>query len=119
MIHPGHIKSLQASKKMGDILVVIVNNDEQVKIKGSLAFMPEKERLEIIKAIGYSQKLFNKANENVRWYHIWWLAVIVGILLNFIFPHIVFKIVLFLIAFFPFMPWARKILKKLGVKNID
>jgi cytidyltransferase-like protein len=50
-IHVGHINLFREAKKLGDILVVIVNNDEQVKIKGSTPFMPEQERVEIIKAI--------------------------------------------------------------------
>jgi len=57
-IHIGHINYLKGSKEAGDILVVIVNNDEQVKIKGSVAFMPEKERMEIIKAIKYVDEVF-------------------------------------------------------------
>jgi len=35
-------------------LVVIVNNDQQVKIKGSIPFMPEQERIEIIKVLRYA-----------------------------------------------------------------
>lgn len=33
---------------------MIVNNDDQVKIKGSVPFMPEQERIEIIKALRYA-----------------------------------------------------------------
>ena len=47
-IHIGHINLFNEAKKFGDFLVVIVNNDRQVKIKGSVPFMPEKERLAII-----------------------------------------------------------------------
>ena len=50
-LHIGHINLFREAKKLGDILVVIVNNDEQVKIKGSIPFMPEQERIEIMKAI--------------------------------------------------------------------
>lgn len=56
--HIGHINLLQEAKKLGDFLVVIVNNDKQVKLKGSCAFMPEKERLEIIKSIRYVDEVF-------------------------------------------------------------
>jgi hypothetical protein len=31
-----------------------VNNDEQVKVKGSVPFMPESERVEIIKSLRYA-----------------------------------------------------------------
>ena len=53
-LHIGHINLIREAKKIGDFLVVIVNNDEQVKIKGSTPFMPEQERIEIIKALRYA-----------------------------------------------------------------
>jgi len=53
-LHIGHINLIKEAKKFGDFLVVIVNNDEQVKIKGSVPFMPEQERIEIIKALRYA-----------------------------------------------------------------
>ncbi len=46
--HIGHIKYLRAAKSLGTRLVVIVNNDVQVKLKGSKLFMDEKERVEIV-----------------------------------------------------------------------
>src|SRR3989344_3507116 len=56
--HIGHAHYIEDSKKLGDFLVVIVNNDEQVKIKGSAPFMSEDERVEIIKAIKYVDEVF-------------------------------------------------------------
>lgn len=53
-IHIGHINLIREAKKLGDFLVVIVNNDEQVKLKGSVPFMSEQERVEIIKALRYA-----------------------------------------------------------------
>jgi len=53
-LHIGHVNLIRESKKLGDFLVVIVNNDEQVKIKGSVPFMPEQERIEIIRALRYT-----------------------------------------------------------------
>jgi len=47
-VHVGHLNLIRDSKKIGDFLVVIVNNDNQVKTKGSVPFMAEKERLSII-----------------------------------------------------------------------
>lgn len=52
--HIGHINLIRKAKELGDFLVVIVNNDEQVKIKGSFPFMPELERIEIVKALRYA-----------------------------------------------------------------
>jgi len=57
-IHVGHLKLLEESKKLGDHLVVIVNNDLQVKLKGSVPFMPEKDRAEIISAIKWVDEVF-------------------------------------------------------------
>lgn len=56
-LHIGHIRLLKEAKALGDYLVVIVNNDEQVKLKGSKPFMNEKERIEIVKAIKYVDKV--------------------------------------------------------------
>lgn len=53
-LHIGHINLIREAKKLGDVLVVIVNNDEQVKLKGSMPFMKEEERIEIIKALRYA-----------------------------------------------------------------
>ena len=50
-IHAGHINLLKDARALGDFLVVIVNNDHQVKMKGSAQFMSEGERLEIIKSV--------------------------------------------------------------------
>lgn len=50
-IHTGHLNLLKHAKMLGDKLVVIVNNDEQVKIKGSKPFMSQDERLEIVKSV--------------------------------------------------------------------
>jgi D-beta-D-heptose 7-phosphate kinase/D-beta-D-heptose 1-phosphate adenosyltransferase len=51
--HKGHLKLLEEASKLGDWLVVIVNNDEQVKLKGSKVFMDEEERCDIMRTIRY------------------------------------------------------------------
>ncbi len=50
-IHIGHVRMFQEAKALGDKLVVIVNNDNWLKKKKGFAFMPEKERKEIIEFI--------------------------------------------------------------------
>lgn len=50
-LHRGHIRLFKAAKKLGEYLIVIVNNDEQVKLKGRKPFFNEKERMEIISAL--------------------------------------------------------------------
>jgi len=50
-IHIGHIRYMQEAKKLGNKLVVVINNDNWLRLKKGSAFMPEKERKEIIEAI--------------------------------------------------------------------
>ena len=50
-IHTGHLDYIKAASKLGDKLVVIVNNDEQVKLKGSVPFMDVYDRVRIVNAI--------------------------------------------------------------------
>lgn len=57
-IHIGHINLLSEAKKLGDYLIVVVNNDEQVKLKGSCPFMPESERFKIVKSIRFVDEVF-------------------------------------------------------------
>ena len=47
-IHRGHLEYINAAKDECDFLVVIVNNDLQVELKGSKEFMDEEHRLEIV-----------------------------------------------------------------------
>jgi len=61
LLHRGiltlHIELMERAKKLGDILIVIVNNDKQVKIKGSIPFMEERERIKIINGLKYPDKV--------------------------------------------------------------
>ena len=52
-IHVGHLEYLKMAKSLGDILVVIVNNNQQCVLKKGKFFMDENDRLEIVKAIKY------------------------------------------------------------------
>jgi D-beta-D-heptose 7-phosphate kinase/D-beta-D-heptose 1-phosphate adenosyltransferase len=49
--HVGHLEMIQKAKKLGTKLVVIVNNDKQVALKGRVQFMPEQDRLKIVGAL--------------------------------------------------------------------
>lgn len=57
-LHVGHLDMIHKAKKLGDKLVAIVNNDYQVALKGSVPFMLEKDRLEIVKALREVDKVF-------------------------------------------------------------
>lgn len=50
-IHIGHLDYIKQAKQLGDYLIVIVNNDHQATLKKGSSFMPEKERVELLKAI--------------------------------------------------------------------
>lgn len=50
-IHIGHIRLIQEAKKLGDKLVVILNNDNWLKNKKTQIFMHQNERKEILEAI--------------------------------------------------------------------
>jgi len=50
-LHIGHIRLFEEAKKLGDKLVVILNNDNWLMQKKGYVFMPEEERVEIIKAL--------------------------------------------------------------------
>ena len=47
-VHVGHLEYFKNAKKLGDKLIVIVNNDHQSKLKKGKFFMPENERCKII-----------------------------------------------------------------------
>lgn len=49
-LHVGHVRMFEEAKKLGDKLVVIVNNDNWLRKKKEFVFMPEAERLEVIKS---------------------------------------------------------------------
>ncbi len=49
-IHPGHVRMFKEAKKLGDKLVVIINNDNWIKLKKGYGFMNEKDRAEVIRA---------------------------------------------------------------------
>ncbi len=57
-IHSGHISYLEEAQKLGDRLFVFVNNDEQVKLKGSKPFMTADERLIIVEALRCVNRAF-------------------------------------------------------------
>jgi len=53
LLHPGHVRYLQAARAEGDFLVVAVNSDRSVRaIKGPpRPILPEQERAEVIAAL--------------------------------------------------------------------
>ncbi len=52
-IHIGHARMFKRARELGDKLIVILNNDNWLRTKKGFAFMPEKERAEIIAEFPY------------------------------------------------------------------
>lgn len=50
-IHVGHLEMFTKARKLGDKLIVIINNDNWIKAKKGRPFMPESERATIIAAL--------------------------------------------------------------------
>lgn len=50
-LHVGHVRLMEEARKLGDKLVVILNNDHWLRKKKGYVFMPQEERKEIIKAL--------------------------------------------------------------------
>ncbi|MFH1583433.1 MAG: adenylyltransferase/cytidyltransferase family protein [Candidatus Falkowbacteria bacterium] len=57
-LHVGHLEMMEKARKLGDRLVVIVNNDYQVKLKGRVPFLNQVDRVKIVSAIKWVDKVF-------------------------------------------------------------
>lgn len=56
-VHSGHIKLFKEAKKLGDELVVILNNDNWLKKKKGFVFMREEERKIVIESIKWVDRV--------------------------------------------------------------
>ncbi len=50
-VHVGHVRLFREAARLGDELVVILNNDHWLRKKKGFVFMPERERKELILAL--------------------------------------------------------------------
>jgi cytidyltransferase-like protein len=57
-LHVGHLECMELSKKLGDKLIVILNNDHQCVLKKGKAFMPQGEKKKILEAIKFVDEVF-------------------------------------------------------------
>ena len=57
-IHVGHLEYINLAKKLGDKLIVIVNNNHQCNLKKGKAFMDEKDRMKIVSSIKNVDQVF-------------------------------------------------------------
>jgi cytidyltransferase-like protein len=63
-IHKGHIEYFNLAKSLGDILIVIVNNDKQRALKGSKSFQQEDERVFIVSNVKSVDQVFLSIDED-------------------------------------------------------
>ena len=57
-IHVGHLEYISLSKKLGDYLIVIINNNHQCTLKKGKHFMDENDRAKILEAIEGVDEIF-------------------------------------------------------------
>ena len=57
-IHVGHLEYISLSKKLGDYLIVIINNNHQCTLKKGKHFMDENDRAKILEAIEGVDEVF-------------------------------------------------------------
>jgi cytidyltransferase-like protein len=55
--HLGHLRLFKEAKKLGDELVVILNNDNWLMAKKGYVFLPQKERKALIESIRWVDKV--------------------------------------------------------------
>lgn len=64
-VHVGHVRMFKESKKLGDKLIIILNNDNWLKKKKGFVFMPEHERKEVLEALNVvDQVILTNHKEN-------------------------------------------------------
>ena len=63
-IHVGHLEYIEMSKKLGDYLIVIVNNNKQCVLKKGKPFMDEMDRMKIVKAIKWVDEVFLSVDQD-------------------------------------------------------
>ena len=63
-IHVGHIEYINNAKKLGEWLIVIINNNKQCALKKGKHFMDENDRLLIVKNIKAVDEVFLSIDED-------------------------------------------------------
>ncbi len=65
-LHPGHIRLFKDAKKLGDVLVIMLNSDAQVtRKKGKTFYTSQEERKEILESIKYVDKVIIDPGKDV------------------------------------------------------
>lgn len=65
-LHEGHIRLFKEAKQLGDVLVIMLNSDEQLKKKkGKTFYVSQDERKEILESIRYVDKVIIDPGKDV------------------------------------------------------
>lgn len=62
-VHVGHMRMFKEARKLGDELVVIINNDNWLRTKKHFVVMPEDERAELIQAFPFVDRVYITKHE--------------------------------------------------------
>ncbi len=65
LLHPGHVALLREAWRMGRVYVVVARDENVKRFKGREPIVPEKQRLEMVKAIRYVYKAVLGSKEDV------------------------------------------------------
>ncbi|MDP2925670.1 MAG: adenylyltransferase/cytidyltransferase family protein [Nanoarchaeota archaeon] len=63
-LHHGHVELFKLSKKLGDYLIVIINNDNQTIQKKGFVFMPHSDKAKIIAELSCVDEVFISIDED-------------------------------------------------------
>lgn len=63
-LHHGHVELFKLSKKLGDCLIVVINNDNQTMQKKGYVFMPAEEKAKIIIELECVDEVFISIDED-------------------------------------------------------
>jgi cytidyltransferase-like protein len=64
-IHRGHIEYLELAKRLGDRLIVILNNENQAKQKKGFMFMPIEDKIAILKSIRFVDEVILSIDDDL------------------------------------------------------
>lgn len=64
-LHVGHLELFKLAKQLGDKLVILLNNDEQARLKKGYSFMNVEERKIILESIKYVDEVFISIDKNL------------------------------------------------------
>jgi glycerol-3-phosphate cytidylyltransferase len=75
LFHIGHLRLLKRAKALGDYLIVAVSSDEFNAVKGKKCEIKDTDRMEIVEAIRYVDKVIPETNwdqkiEDVKKYNV-------------------------------------------------